>query len=83
MFFVFVVLFCRDDWLGLDGMVKQKNPDENVNHIPLSSAAPAVAVSLHVAAECTANVTSDVEQTTLEASKRCLFYLCFNTKHFF
>ncbi|XP_065169349.1 dentin sialophosphoprotein isoform X2 [Atheta coriaria] len=60
----------KDDWLGLDGMVKQKNPDENVNHIPLSSAAPAVAVSLHVAAECTANVTSDVEQTTLEASKR-------------
>lgn len=23
-----------DDWQGLDGMVIQKNPDENVNHLP-------------------------------------------------
>ncbi|CAH0552910.1 unnamed protein product [Brassicogethes aeneus] len=29
-----------NDWLGLDGMVTQKNPDENVNHLP--SAAPCV-----------------------------------------
>lgn len=25
---------CRDEWLGIDGMVTQKNPDENVNHLP-------------------------------------------------
>lgn len=25
---------CRSDWVGLDGMVTQKNPDENVNHLP-------------------------------------------------
>nr|CAI5863925.1 unnamed protein product [Callosobruchus analis] len=24
----------NDDWQGLDGMVTQKNPDENVNHLP-------------------------------------------------
>jgi hypothetical protein len=34
------VCFCRNDLLGLDGMVTQKNPDENVNHLP--SAAPCV-----------------------------------------
>nr|XP_023012825.1 dentin sialophosphoprotein isoform X1 [Leptinotarsa decemlineata] len=30
----------KDEWQGLDGMVTQKNPDENVNH--LHSAAPCV-----------------------------------------
>lgn len=29
---------CRNELLGLEGMVTQKNPDENVNHLP--SAAP-------------------------------------------
>ncbi|KAL1492012.1 hypothetical protein ABEB36_012518 [Hypothenemus hampei] len=24
----------KDEWLGVDGMVTQKNPDENVNHLP-------------------------------------------------
>lgn len=24
----------EDEWLGVDGMVTQKNPDENVNHLP-------------------------------------------------
>ncbi|XP_030761921.1 uncharacterized protein LOC115886770 isoform X2 [Sitophilus oryzae] len=24
----------KDEWLGIDGMVTQKNPDENVNHLP-------------------------------------------------
>ncbi|CAG9824082.1 unnamed protein product [Phaedon cochleariae] len=24
----------KDEWQGLDGMVTQKNPDENVNHLP-------------------------------------------------
>lgn len=31
-------VFCRNELLGLEGMVTQKNPDENVNHLP--SAAP-------------------------------------------
>lgn len=26
--------FLRNEWQGLDGMVIQKNPDENVNHLP-------------------------------------------------
>lgn len=26
--------FLRNEWQGLDGMVTQKNPDENVNHLP-------------------------------------------------
>lgn len=26
--------FIRNDLLGLDGLVTQKNPDENVNHLP-------------------------------------------------
>ncbi|KAG5891469.1 hypothetical protein JTB14_004412 [Gonioctena quinquepunctata] len=30
----------KDEWQGLDGMVTQKNPDENVNHLP--SVAPCV-----------------------------------------
>lgn len=30
----FYLLFLSDDWQGLDGMVIQKNPDENVNHLP-------------------------------------------------
>lgn len=33
-----VSFFCRNELLGLEGMVTQKNPDENVNHLP--SAAP-------------------------------------------
>lgn len=30
--------FARSDWLGLDGLVTQKNPDENVNHLPSANA---------------------------------------------
>ncbi|XP_072379276.1 uncharacterized protein [Diabrotica undecimpunctata] len=40
--FVMTLIFCacwrkktvKEDWHGLDGMVTQKNPDENVNHLP-------------------------------------------------
>ncbi|XP_060525865.1 uncharacterized protein LOC132701732 [Cylas formicarius] len=27
----------KNEWLGVDGMVTQKNPDENVNHLPSST----------------------------------------------
>ncbi|CAG9765113.1 unnamed protein product [Ceutorhynchus assimilis] len=27
----------KNEWLGVDGMVTQKNPDENVNHLPSAS----------------------------------------------
>lgn len=30
----FVFLIRRSEWIGLHGMVTQKNPDENVNHLP-------------------------------------------------
>lgn len=33
VYFLFL-FFLSDDWQGLDGMVIQKNPDENVNHLP-------------------------------------------------
>lgn len=37
MLFSYFYLLYRNfsgDWQGLDGMVIQKNPDENVNHLP-------------------------------------------------
>lgn len=32
------MLFARSDWLGLEGLVTQKSPDENVNHLPSANA---------------------------------------------
>lgn len=42
------VCLCRNDLLGLEGMVTQKNPDENVNHLP-SAASHCVVDSTFVA----------------------------------
>lgn len=37
--------FLSDDWQGLDGMVIQKNPDENVNHLPSAAICDVVGIS--------------------------------------
>lgn len=40
--FRFNFLIFRSEWIGLHGMVTQKNPDENVNHLPSVTLQPDV-----------------------------------------
>lgn len=55
-------VFCRNELLGLEGMVTQKNPDENVNHLP--SAAP----------QCVVDGTSLASGDNSDVNKRCTAY---------
>lgn len=54
---------CRNELLGLEGMVTQKNPDENVNHLP--SAAP----------HCVVDGTQIASGDNSDANKRCTMHL--------
>lgn len=61
---------CRNELLGLEGMVTQKNPDENVNHLP--SAAP----------QCVVDGTALASGDNSDVNKRCtwhsfLYFPCF------
>lgn len=62
------LFFLSDDWQGLDGMVIQKNPDENVNHLPS-------------AAICEVDEIVDVNEQSC-VNKRypvyCIVCLCFS-----
>lgn len=54
---------CRNELLGLEGMVTQKNPDENVNHLP--SATP----------RCIVDGTVLASGENVDANKRFIFAL--------
>lgn len=63
---VFIVFcFLSDDWQGLDGMVIQKNPDENVNHLPS-------------AAICDVDCVNNVNEQTYVNRRYFLFWLIFD-----
>lgn len=69
-------VFCRNELLGLEGMVTQKNPDENVNHLP--SAAP----------QCVVDGTTTLAASgdNSDANKRCtvhFLYFCMSATFVF
>ncbi|XP_063911737.1 uncharacterized protein LOC135128669 isoform X2 [Zophobas morio] len=60
----------KNDLLGLDGMVIQKNPDENVNHLP--SAAPCVVEGVNATAASTDIIESNRRNVPASTTRRSL-----------